>query len=74
VYFDRHEADLVRNLFQQALRIDRSVATHHAARGAVEQVREDWEEAEAEYASDQLIDVNDQANHAQTKESLCHRD
>ena len=64
MYFDRHEADLVRNLFQQALRIDRSVATYHAALGAVEAVLEDWEQARAEYASDQLIDVNDLAIHA----------
>ena len=74
MYFDRREADLARSLLQQALRIDGSVATHHAARGGVEQVLEDWEEAEAEYASGQLIDVNYQLNHAQIKESLCQRD
>jgi hypothetical protein len=70
VCFDRHEWDLERNFFHNALRVDASLTTHHAALRAVEMVLEHWEEAEAEYTAASLIDVDSHACRAQIKATL----
>jgi predicted Zn-dependent protease len=69
IAFDRHEWLRAEDLYRRALRLDGSIASYHAALGAVEMVLEKWEEAEAEYTAASLIDVMNQDYRAQLLEA-----
>jgi tetratricopeptide (TPR) repeat protein len=72
-YFGRHEWPEALETLHKALRLDGSVASYHAAVGAVEMVLGHWEDAEAEYTAASLIDVDNAEYRAQIKEGRRHR-